>query len=478
MGKKLSFSEKIDRIRENNLKQKKIEKRKFDNKKSIEDDKRDKQLTAENNVAVFQLSIDMLKRAGFLDINNFLKINDLLEVDKIELVSIENNCVISKKRVEYTLDDFNANPRINSLKNDSQIGFDVFKNTQGTFIEKVFFKNKLLQKFNEFKKSINDQIDSLSNSDSVRRSNFISCLKKYENLIDKLNLELENKLFQTKENFKKEYEKYKSEYLKYESELNKLIEKNLKNIDDVNNKIFQTYLKNNISLNFKELDSTFSMLIDFVDEIDEHYYKSPTENITFSVNFDFDSVHVFLISDSEYFPIENKQINILKEGYSVTRLSNKLRDEIEDSFIPSIMIGCALFGLKFSEQIKYVIVSHGINSFDRSTGNPVINWNSTKKFTRENLFSINYENIFNLFPNEIIAKIENESLKVSEKLTWYDSKTDISLPNELKSGIIKLNENYKHLSKPQAFQEKIIIELAKSDELLKIEKELLLNLIA
>lgn len=475
MGKKLSSWEKSQRERERERERirnaEKVKHRRLEEQRQKEEMGQLITQLGQNKYDLFEGAIFLLQNAGLLENEKF---NDLTEseiAEQIKPLSFKEDIQFSFKEIEFKSTDFKTSPKLNSLKKDNEISLEEFINANGSFFEKLLFKNKLLNRYNQFKENVEFELNKVSETNTTRKNEFVSVLDNYKKLVEKYNSDIKEKVSITKENLKSAFNDYKNSVFSYNEDAKILNSQIYNQLEDLQGIIFQFFFLQKIPLKFEQLDEIFSDLIDSIEEFKSPYYKGPFANLKISVKFYKDNIRIFILSESDYFPVENKQINLLKSGYSIVEMVKKKRAEIEDSFIPSIMLGYALMGIKSSRNIQFVTVSHGISTFNKSTGNPTIAWPTIKKFNREKMLSINFDNIS---PKETIKIFDNEKVLDFENLNWYDlnNTPTIDLPVEISNKLDSLHERYNQLSGSQKFQQQVKVSSSLLNELIQIEKQL------
>ena len=420
---------------------------------------------------IFEASIQLLLIGGILETNIFRDLDKITLFDPIKISSLKVDVQIPSKKAIFNESDFKNDSKIQILKKQSGISQDDFIGSNGSFFEKLFFKSSLINRYNEFIENAELELKSKIQKNEERKEKFKSLLKNYEELIENNDLSLKDKAETAKENSKKKYEEFKIEISRFNQELSDLNEVVNAHMGDIEDVFFQYFFMKNVPLKFEKLDHYFSILTNNIKEFSDDYYKSPYEHLKIAVKFSKESIHFYILNDADYFPVENKQINLLKAGYSVVEMTKKKRLEIEESFIPSIMLGYALLGIKSSTKVNFVTISHGINTFDKSTGNPMIQWLISKKFDREKMLAINYDNIL---PSETIKLFEKVQPSDFDNLNWCDFNETFlpELPEIINTRIDALFENHIKFTAPQSFQKTVQLKSLFDEELMKVEKQL------
>lgn len=452
MGKKLtSWGKRIrDREKEKDRRSraKAVEERREDAR-----NKKNNELVSQVEIAtgiyeLFQELINCLKNTSYSVSSENLSLLEEYIVKKMNLPKFNGGCTITKLKAKITKNSYVLNPKIDELTELKDIKYEDYKKRYSNFFEKIFgAKNK----HEKFKRSNYIELLELNKKEEKRKLDFNNTLPNYESQISSIN--------ESKSIFYKNYTKELNlEYL----ELVKKVEKFNKEIDDLSvpfnslsddltNDDFKYLFLKTLPVKFSKIDLLAKKLISNVKEISSSYYNSPSNNIKCGAMFYNNRIDVFLNFNEDYFPLGEKQINLLKNSYSISPMTKKLRNEIEKTFYQSLLLSYADFTFKKSVNINEVGVSFGYDTYNKKTGNKIYKIEKSVLFDRETFLKINLNKID---PSESITLFKKfDDFNISEIL-WANKTREkkLTLSNQifsLKKKELELNniDTVKYINK-------------------------------
>jgi len=332
---------------------------------------------------------------------------------------------------------FVSNKAIPKIKRNMNLKYESYKSSYGSFFGNIFGKTK--KEYKSFIDQASIDFKQISEKEKKRKLDYENALIQYENELLKFNNRAKEQLKISNTNRLNSYDQIESKIKDY----NSILASFKKEIDKIFNSVssdgFEYIFGSGLPIFYEELDNTFNELIKLVKEFKKDSYDSPSKNLKYGLSISNEGMHLFIKYKESYFPLPNeKQINSVKNGYSIQSLTKSNRENISKNLMPGAALVYAAYAFNTSKDIKDLTLSIGKETFDKKTGTEVTEWEQTYLIQKSSLFSLNFTKIEPVKSLELFKRIEPETFP--SKIKWYNKKVQTDQFNSKIQELNSLND--------------------------------------
>lgn len=334
---------------------------------------------------------------------------------------------------------FVPNKAIPKIKRNMNLKYESYKSSYGSFFGNIFGKTK--KEYQSFVNKASIDLKQILEKENKRKLDYKNALIQYENELKEFNNSAKKQLKISNTNRLNAYDQIESKIKDY----NLTLAAFKKEIDRVFNSIssngFESIFGLGLPIYYEELDNTFDELIKSVKEFKKDSYDSPSKNLKYGQSISNEGIHLLIKYKESYFPLPiEKQINSVKNGYSIRPMTKSNRETISKNLIPGAALVYAAYAFNTSKDIEELTLSIGKETIDKKSGSEVIEWEQTYLIEKSSLFSLNFTNIEPVKSLDLFKRVEPEIFP--SKIRWYNKKVQT---DQFNSKIQELNSLNKQL---------------------------------
>jgi hypothetical protein len=473
MGKKLTSWQKSQREREKererNVNARKVEARRREQREKKERELKTHILAANKADNDFQELIKIIKNVCYQNVDEFQPIGQFSNHSIFKKVQFSSKLLVNELSLKDLKISFYNNPKIKELIEISSYSLDDYKRFYSNFFKNIFYKKKLYSEYSSFISDTENEISALEKSDFERKKEFDSVLEELKNIYVNINENQTNEANLSFKEFEKSYSTYLENFQKYQNSIQEFEKIKNEAFNTPNSHLFQKYFNANLPIKFIGLDKVADNLLKSAPKIGKDFYTSPSNHLKLGIKFTEQQIEIFIVFKEDYFPIKDRQVNLLKNDYSITEMTKKLKSEIVDPFYNGLYLIHAFYAIKVQKLVDNIVITMGIDGHDSATGKSKVFWKNSKMFTRKSLVDILYDkidptNTIKLFPTVQILNYENINW-----ITTNNGKLGKTILDNQYDKIIELEKSIKDTKK---FTEPYIFNI-KLDKKALEKKELL-----